>query len=789
MAKKEIVNVISVKTENSEKTIKALKNEISLLKRELDNAVIGSDEFEQASRSLVAAQGELKNALMQSSENALSLKGSYNSLVAQMAALKKEWRATADVAKRNDLGRQIDNINTQLKELDNTLGNNQRKVGSYAEEFKKAMEEQQQSTIVTTSKLESLQKMATGLASGYAALQGAMNLLNIENEDLNKALVKVQSAMAIAQGVGGLKDFVEGFGKAKVAFKGATAGVKTFIGSLHGVKGAIVSTGIGALVVALGMLIANWEKISKMFNNTDPIEKTKKEIENLNEKFEVNDSLMKKANDEAYIKYLENLKAVKDDAEAAAAVMKTYNEELKNNERQLLIDNKLQAEFLQKQANTDFAIVKAAGFKESSKQYKEAEQNYLDATAAANKAQMALAVFDGKQIEEQAKATIDANNKKIESDKQAAEQRKAAAKELADKRKQFSREIFESTLDDEQKQLLHLTEKYEEGKNLFKNNKEKLLELEEWYRNERLKIVIGGIDEEIAAEKAAAEEAAEKKLAASEKRLDKKLSGIDSATEMQIYTTERKKPSGNGQINSIDTEIEKINELINITNAALNDKIAAIEFEQQLFEESTERWIELEEQKVAVKEQSNRTINELNEQLNEQEKARNRAMAANVTKVFTQSLQSASQIIGALQEGIDTTTKEGFEKNKKMQIANATIGMLVGITNALAGAYTTKSGPWDWVLAGVQAATIATTGGIQIANIKKQQFNGSGGSSATPSVTPSYTMTELPVTYTRNVQTNTEIEELNQPIKAYVVESDIADVQKKVEDRTKNTEF
>lgn len=788
MANKDIVSVITVKTETSEKSIKTLKQQISLLKRELDNAVIGSEEFETASRNLVTAQSELKSALLQSSDNALSLEGSYNSLVAQMAALKKEWRATADVAKRNDLGRQIDSINTQLKELDETLGNNQRKVGSYAEEFKKAMDEQQQSTIVTVSKLDSLQKMATGLASGYAALQGAMNLLNIENEDLNKALVKVQSAMAIAQGIGGMKDLVEGFGKAKVAFAGATNGLKMFIGGLSGVKKAIIGTGIGALVVAIGMLIANWEKISKLFSDTDPIEKTKKAIEGLNATYEVNDSLMKKANDEAYLKYIENLKAVKGDAEATAQVMRAYNQELKDNERQLLINNKLEAEFLQKQATTDFAIVKAAGFSESSKQYKEAQENLEKAVIAANKAQMALAVFEGKEIEEQAKATIEANNKKVESDKKAAEDRAAAAKELAEKRKLFSKEIFESTLDDEQKQLLQLTEKYEEGKKLFKNNKEKLLELEEWYQNERIRIVLNGIDEEIDAEEAAQAEAAAKKLANSEKRLDKKLAGIDSSTAMQIYTNERKKPENNGEFATIDNEIEKIRALKDITNSAMSDKIAAIEFEQALFEQSSERWIELEEQKVAIKADANKQMEALDEQLAQKTNEKTKAIATFTMNSFTTALSSASQIISALQANIDTTTKEGFEKNKKMQIATATIQMLTGIVNAISTSMALPQ-PWGAIQAAINAATVATVGGIQIANIKKQQFNGSGGGVATPSVTPSYTMNELPISYTRNVMTNSETETLNQPIKAYVVESDIADVQKKVEDRTKNTEF
>jgi len=40
--------------------------------------------------------------------------------------------------------------------------------------------------------------------------------------------------------------------------------------------------------------------------------------------------------------------------------------------------------------------------------------------------------------------------------------------------------------------------------------------------------------------------------------------------------------------------------------------------------------------------------------------------------------------------------------------------MLVGITAAISGLFTTKSGPWDIALAAIQAAAIAASG---IANI------------------------------------------------------------------------
>ena len=66
-----------------------------------------------------------------------------------MAQLKKEWRATTSEARRNELGQQIDSINTKLKDMDASIGNYQRNVGNYADSFSQAMRTQQEATEVT----------------------------------------------------------------------------------------------------------------------------------------------------------------------------------------------------------------------------------------------------------------------------------------------------------------------------------------------------------------------------------------------------------------------------------------------------------------------------------------------------------------------------------------------------------------------------------------------------------------------------------------------------------------
>lgn len=167
------------------------------------------------------------------------------------------------------------------------------------------------------------------------------------------------------------------------------------------------------------------------------------------------------------------------------------------------------------------------------------------------------------------------------------------------------------------------------------------------------------------------------------------------------------------------------------------------------------------------------------------EKKRSREIAENTINIVS----SSSQLITGLLDGIasqqDTNNREGFEKSKKLQIASATIQMLTGITTALAGAFTTKSGPWDIALAAIQAAAIATAGGLNINKIKSTTYQGGGSASVNSSAVQNTIIP--PLQYTNAVQgANTEGAIKN--TKVYVTETDITNTVNKVSvQETENT--
>ena len=133
------------------------------------------------------------------------------------------------------------------------------------------------------AKFKSLSGSLTGVASGFSAVTGAMGLLGQENKDVEKALLKVQSAMALSQGLQGLGEARDSFkqfgGVLKDTFKslssessaigqatGSLGPIWKAVGlsgksALTGIRAGIAATGIGLLVVALGTIVAYWDDI------------------------------------------------------------------------------------------------------------------------------------------------------------------------------------------------------------------------------------------------------------------------------------------------------------------------------------------------------------------------------------------------------------------------------------------------------------------------------------------------------------------------------------------------
>ena len=113
-------------------------------------------------------------------------------------------------------------------------------------------------------KFRALTSSLAGVAGGFAAVQGAMGLFGAESENLQKTLVKVQSAMALSQGL-------EAVGNSIDSFKNLGTVIRTqVVTAFSTLRGAIIATGVGALAVAIGLLVANWNEFTEYIKNSFP---------------------------------------------------------------------------------------------------------------------------------------------------------------------------------------------------------------------------------------------------------------------------------------------------------------------------------------------------------------------------------------------------------------------------------------------------------------------------------------------------------------------------------------
>jgi len=130
---------------------------------------------------------------------------------------------------------------------------------------------------------------ATQLAgTGFQGLTAGVALLGDESEETQQKLLQVQSAMSFADAISNLSNLGDQwtllktsissstlFTKANTAATGAaaivqklfTGSVATTTGGFKLLRGAIIATGIGALIVAVGLVVANFDKFKKVLSN------------------------------------------------------------------------------------------------------------------------------------------------------------------------------------------------------------------------------------------------------------------------------------------------------------------------------------------------------------------------------------------------------------------------------------------------------------------------------------------------------------------------------------------
>lgn len=104
------------------------------------------------------------------------------------------------------------------------------------------------------AKFNALSSSIGGVLNGFQAFEGALGLVGVEGEALQETMLKVQSAMALSQGLQGALE-------ARDSFKQLGAVVKNAFSDMTTASKAFMATGIGLIITGLALVISYWDDI------------------------------------------------------------------------------------------------------------------------------------------------------------------------------------------------------------------------------------------------------------------------------------------------------------------------------------------------------------------------------------------------------------------------------------------------------------------------------------------------------------------------------------------------
>ena len=235
-----------------------LKDHLKDLKKALNDTTIGSDEYKKSIKGIAETQEKLTGVMTDSRVGVEKAKDSYYALNEELVKLRKEYKSLSEEDRNGSVGtsklERIQELDSRLKSLDATMGQYQRNVGhyqlalealnktyanskqelaamksamdnldpsskDYAEAFQRAAQithdlSERQTMLKYSSKdlgdqLSNIRGIATNMVAGFSAVNAAMGLFGKESDDVQKAMLKVQQAMALVQGLQGLDGLIK----------------------------------------------------------------------------------------------------------------------------------------------------------------------------------------------------------------------------------------------------------------------------------------------------------------------------------------------------------------------------------------------------------------------------------------------------------------------------------------------------------------------------------------------------------------------------------------------------
>jgi hypothetical protein len=666
-------------------------------------------------------------------------------------------------------------------------------------------------------RFQALTTAATTAAGGIAAVQGAMALFGNQSEEVEKALLKVQGALALSQGLSQLKDIGKVGEQLSITFKGLTAGA-------NGFKKALISTGIGALVVAVGLLVAYWEDILSLVGGVSGEQKklneaTQKDLVANQEKLEAIDGqtnqlkLQGKSEEEILqLKMAQTDEAIKSaeiNLQNAEATKQAQVDAAKRNQAILSgILNFISLPLTAILGSIDLISkgLVQLGVLEEATNLREDTFDYLSSF-----------VFDPEAVAESGDATIKEAQGTLDRLKEqragydlaSMEAQKAAGeKASAEREKQMQKEMeAEAILQEARTKMLNEQQQQEEA-------------IKKTYAEKQKKLDEAGVKDDGSLEAARSKELQavrdkfQKEEAQKEAEFQKQLNDIRTQTRLEGITDENEKAReqilieyqkqrdevlNNEKLTSeqktaLQIELAQqeqqalatLQESIDLANS--ERAIAELDMQMKEAEASFQIQKDLIDQKEALSlEQFQKgLINE--QQYNEALKGYSDARIEIDRKENEAKMQNAAMAAGLLNT-VSSLVGKNTAAGKATAIAATTIDTYLGAQKA----YTSQLIPGDpsSPIRAAIAAAIAVAGGIKnVREIAKTKVPGGGAASA-PSINASApaAVQQVPTIGNSPITALGAAMQPAQPLRAYVVESEVTGTQRRVADIERRAGF
>ncbi len=578
-------------------------------------------------------------------------------------------------------------------------------------------------------KFKALEGAISGVMNGFQAFEGAMGLMGVESEELQKTMVKLQSVMALTQGINGLMAAADSFKilglKAVTAFSGMTKASKIFVAS-----------GIGLLITVLA-IAAN--EMGFFTDKTKEQELAQKQLEKQTKSLE--------RTIESYNNATNELTQTIDNAtrsELALARQRGASQAELNKITKSGIESRIRAY----QGETDALRDQYLKFSKSGtrEQYEKAEKAFLDSAQKTRSAQIELQELNA-DIAEQAR----------DDAKSIADSRKSTAQEIVNLNDQIVDEQIKLLEDESQRNQTQLIVEAERRKKEIQNTvadkkqKAQLIKLVE----QNLIAELDKLDNEWYEKSLEAQKQADAAKIQAKLDFDNEIEKISEENTLRLLTDQEK------EIRAVNDKYFTLQEL------AKNDAEAAKEIEIAKLNELND--INLKYQEIDFKNKEAAT---------EKEKARIKQLNDYRLKSVQDTLQIVANLAELFAGKSEKQQKKAFQVQKAVNISNAVIDTYKAANVALAS----SPPPFNYI---AMAAAI-TAGLVNVKKIASQQFQTSGTQPSGGSNAP----TAAPMTANFNTIGSSGINQLAQlqqtPTQAYVVSAEVTSAQALDRNRVQN---